>query len=416
MRRKFRHTVIALSLLIVVYAAWSVVSFAFRQGRSFEWGSSYRSDKHGARAFYLFLSEKFEGCLKVERLTVPTFSDLPSGVVFWIAQDLEKWNWSETDSHTSGELNKSLEKSAIEWMEKGGRLAVFGDVPWPPSLAGKLGMPFTGGGIIPQLSVTPEAEAMGFTATGGIFFYSEGELFDSTLEPAVPLLAAEGVVNAVFLPVGKGGLYYIGQRNMPTNMGIREPANLTFCTELALIGNETGNVYFAEYIHGVDAGGSYLGLAARYSLTTAMVQLLIAISLALWRYVPRLGPVRERPELPLGRETEFARSVAALYREVNPGRLVGDSIVSEILEKARLRRAVHPAHSPQAFVQSLSALGVPEESARRTAQRYRTLRTADEVTPSMVFNFYLSARTVLEALNARNSTRSTGREVLSDKR
>ncbi|MDZ7815782.1 MAG: DUF4350 domain-containing protein [Planctomycetota bacterium] len=402
MSSRWTYAIGTVALLTVF--GWLVVdllSLYAGRGTTFGEGSSYRSDEVGTRAFYLLLEEYPQKYI-VERIKTDSIGDRPAGAAFVVA---EEFDWDLNFSTTPSEEDPVAEWE--NWVKRGGRLVIF-----------TRNCDFSFAGLDVEVSASEplkeefnDEEPQTHFVTGTTREYEHinanfiSEEIGLNIQDGETFLTGPDGPVGMRVDVGKGQLIVIADTYPISNKGLAltndgYPGNLDLAFTLATMPGEGPScVYFFETLHGVSEKTTVMGLARRYSLHFFLFQLAFVAILGIWGIRMRLGRPVSRPEPPVTREAEFARSVAALYREAMPRAAILNSLLSELTERAGITARIRPSIEPHTFSAILIKAGMSQRRSTEIAKLYRDYLTDPKASALQMLHFSTVLHKAMEELD-----------------
>ena len=383
-------------LLILGWITVDLLSVYAGRGTTFGEGSSYRSDRVGTRAFYLLL-EEYPQYYSPKRIKTDTIGKRPSGVAFIVA---EEFDW-QLELFTTPDDEDPLE-NWHDWVKNGGRLVLF---------TRKCDFKFGETEVRVAAIGYGEEAPQTYTANGSspeydhIFARYASIVTELSVTDGQPILTSDAGPVAMKVDIDLGELLVIADTYPISNKGLAQATveysdNIDLCFELAAMADSLPtNVYFFETPHGVVENLTIMGLARRYALHFFLLQLLLVTLLGIWSIRKRLGRPVSRPQPPVTREAEFARSVAALYREAMPRAAILNSLLSELTERAGISTRIKPSSEPAVLQEVLQNAGLETKRSREIAVLYRRYMRDRKAGPPQMLHFSTVLSKAMEELD-----------------
>ena len=271
-------------IVVLVGGAIWTLQLAFDLGRSYEPGSSYRSDASGTRALYLLLEEMGQ---KPRRTTRPVPA-VPGAVLVCV--------------EPSG-YPLDRDQELLEWVRAGGTLIFAPAAPTTEresrtrrprvtdhqSLTDRLGLQAVTG-------AAPAAPAQGSPLREALPGFAKDEapwMWKTVPKGARVLLGSEAGAVLLELPFGAGRVYALSAPAWLENGGIGEGDRLRLARFLL---EPSRPVFFDEFRHGLAERPGLGYVLSRYGLLPTACAGLLFLGLVAWRTTPREAEPPEEAE------------------------------------------------------------------------------------------------------------------------
>ena len=152
----------------------------------------------------------------------------------------------------------------------------------------------------------------------------------------------QGDAVAVTYPAGKGTVIWWADALPLENSGLRQADNLPFFLN-SIVPPGTTHVFWDESLHGDSP--SLLSYARGTPLHWIGWQLVLVISLMLWSYARRSGPLRPDPVVPRTTQIEFVHSLGSLYQAAGANQVAVSGAYQHFRQQLEQRFAI-PSHRP----------------------------------------------------------------------
>jgi hypothetical protein len=392
MKRTAYKLIILVCFIALIYIAVDIVNEGVKRGISFDRYSSYRSDEKGTRGFFLLLEEMG---YDVSRYMQKHISRIPKGVVFAITP---RYGFFE---FLGGNVSLLKRKSEWDkWISEGGQLVLFSRRPALERFGSNISIT-TAKGFSSENAVVLE-NAGDFLRPGLELALGPHSVFAGVPPGAVKLADVGGSPCAIRIPHGNGSYTVVLSDYIISNEGIADSANVEFCLGLANEGNPEKRIYFNEFDHGIVAEKGIIDLIVEYRLHWFILQLVFVMCIIAWMLTPRDGAPRKPLPMPSGRETEFAHTVAELYRQNLPAKFLMNTLLGEVRARLVRKKLLAPRADVEELQAALSRAGVGDRTIRAIMSKYGSTSRKFKPKPSDIADFYASVRKSMEEMDGSN--------------
>jgi hypothetical protein len=294
--------------------------------------STFRADRQGAKAVFLWLERLGYAPQRVTE----DFTQLRArGLLFIIAPSSAESSLFEADS------NPLAEDALDDWVKKGNIAVLFCDGERQP--LSQLNQRLVKAKARPAFSRPAQRHPL--TESAQTLAMKSGAYFKSRRASRklkwASVFETSGRPQVVVAQRGKGVYVLVADAHPVSNVGITEGDNATFLLNLVRLYARDSVVFFDEFHHGHATSGGVVAYAKQRSLHYFLIYLLLAVAVGLWRSGARFGQVIPRWTDPRRESVESARAVATLYQSAGMRRYALETCSSQFRKKlARFVRHV----------------------------------------------------------------------------
>ncbi|MCS6859911.1 MAG: DUF4350 domain-containing protein [Abditibacteriales bacterium] len=309
-----------------------LLSYYAERGRFEAAYSTFRADREGAKALFLWLERLGYTPLRVTE----DYTRLRAGgLLFVIAPSRNAWLDEGFDPFEADALDN--------WVKKGNTVAVFCDGKRQP--LPRLNQRLIRGKTRPTFS-RPTQHSPLTASVRTLVMRSDAHFRPHKSRTGLQLkwssvFEDKGCPQVVMARRGRGAYILVADAYPASNVGIVEGDNMAFLLNLVRLYARDAVVWFDEFHHGHAASSGVIAYAKQRSLHYFLIYLLVTVGLGWWRYGTRFGQVLPRWTDPRRESVEYAYAVASVYQAAQMRRYALEMCFNQF--KKKLTRFVHHA-------------------------------------------------------------------------
>lgn len=322
--------------LILTTAALVVVgivllSYYAERGRFEAAYSTFRADREGTKALFLWLERLGYAPLRITE----DYTRLRARGLLFVIAPLSGSAWFD-------EGLDPFEVDALDdWAKKGNTVVLFCDGKKQPLT--QLNQRLVKGKTRPTFSRPAQrspltASVQTLVMKSNAYFQPDGSRARWKLKWS-SVFEDEGRPQVIRARRGKGAYILVADAYPVSNVGIAEGDNMTFLLNLVRLYARDAVVLFDEFHHGHAASSGVIAYAKQRSLHYSLIYLLVAVGVGLWRYGARFGQIIPRWTDPRRESVEYAYAIASLYQSAQMQRYALEMCFNHF--KKKLTRFTH---------------------------------------------------------------------------